>query len=101
MFSYGCSTKDLLSCFLPNDLAVDSTAHAVLELEVHLGNGVLWEDRGVGDIADGSRFNHVADLESPVSILFFIGGRPNHTVNLFIALSFGVQREQLEHLQES
>lgn len=35
---------------VPNDLAVDSARDAVLELQVHLGNGVLGEDGGVGDI---------------------------------------------------
>lgn len=35
---------------LPHDLAVDSARDAVLELEVHLGDGVLREDRGIRDI---------------------------------------------------
>ena len=33
-----------------HDLAVDSAGHAVLELEVHLGDGVVGEDRRVRDI---------------------------------------------------
>jgi hypothetical protein len=32
---------------------MDGARDAVLQLEVHLGNGVLWEDRGVGDITCG------------------------------------------------
>lgn len=35
---------------VPNDLAVNSAGDAVLELQVHLGDGVIGEDRGVGDI---------------------------------------------------
>jgi len=48
---------------VPNDLSVDSAGHTVLELQVHLGDGVLGEDGGIGDITDGSRLNHVADGE--------------------------------------
>jgi len=43
-----------LSCKLvenvPDDLAVNSAGHAVLELQVHLGDRVLGEDGGLGDI---------------------------------------------------
>jgi len=46
-----------------NDFAVDGAGNAVLELQVHLWNGVFGEDRGIGDIADGGRFNHVPDGE--------------------------------------
>jgi hypothetical protein len=35
---------------VPNDLAVDSARHAVLQLEVHLGDGVVGEDGSVRDI---------------------------------------------------
>jgi hypothetical protein len=35
---------------VPDDLAVDSARDAVLQLEVHLGNRVLGEHRGVRDI---------------------------------------------------
>ena len=48
---------------LPNDFAVDSTAHAVLELEVHLGNGVLREDRGIGDITYGTEKTRVSKAD--------------------------------------
>lgn len=37
-------------CHIPDDLAVNGARDTVLELEVHLWDGVLWEDRGVGDI---------------------------------------------------
>lgn len=36
----------------------------VLQLEVHLGDGVLGEDGSVRDITDGSRLDHVADGEA-------------------------------------
>lgn len=35
---------------VPNDLAVNGTRDAVLQLEVHLGDGVLGKDRGVRDV---------------------------------------------------
>ena len=35
------------ACDVPNDLAVDSARDAVLELEAHLGDGVLGEDGGI------------------------------------------------------
>jgi len=47
-----------------NDLAMDGARHAVLQLEVHLGNGVLLEDGGFRYITNGSRFDHVADGEA-------------------------------------
>ncbi len=35
---------------VPNDLAVDGARNAVLQLKVHLGDGVVGEDRSVRDI---------------------------------------------------
>jgi len=35
---------------IPNDLAVNSTRNAVLQLQVHLGNGVIGENGSVRDI---------------------------------------------------
>lgn len=40
---------------IPNDLAVDSAGDAVLELQVHLGDRVLGEDGGIGDITCTSK----------------------------------------------
>jgi hypothetical protein len=40
-----CSTKVLLN--VPDYLAMDGARDAVLQLEVHLGNGVFWEYGGV------------------------------------------------------
>ena len=44
-FHQGSSGLDV-----PHDLAVDGARYAVLKLQVHLGDGVLGEDGGVGDI---------------------------------------------------
>lgn len=35
---------------VPDNLAVNGTRDAVLQLKVHLGHGVLGEDRGIGDV---------------------------------------------------
>ena len=35
---------------IPDDLAVNSARDAVLELQVHLGDSVLGEDGGIGDV---------------------------------------------------
>jgi len=47
-----------------DDLSVDGARNAVLQLQVHLGDSVLLKDRGIGDITNGSRLNHVTDGES-------------------------------------
>jgi hypothetical protein len=47
-----------------NDLSVDGAGDAVLELQVHLGDGVFWIDRGLGDITDSGRLDHVPYGES-------------------------------------
>lgn len=44
------STESSCGLNVPDDLAVDSAGDAVLELEVHLGDGVLGEYGGIGDI---------------------------------------------------
>ena len=38
---------------IPDNLAVNGARDTVLQLEVHLGNGVFWEHRGVRDITCG------------------------------------------------
>jgi len=43
---------------------MDCTGYTVLKLQVHLGDGVLWEDRGFADITDSCGLNHVANGES-------------------------------------
>jgi hypothetical protein len=47
-----------------DNLAVNGARDAVLQLQVHLGDSVLGEDRGVRDITDSSRLDHVADGET-------------------------------------
>ena len=48
----GCSTKvsSQCACDVPDNLAMDGARDTVLQLEVHLGNGVFWEYGGVRDI---------------------------------------------------
>lgn len=92
---------------IPNNLSVNGAGNAVLELQVHLGNGVLGEDRGIGDItcptcqsslsiapvasvADVVRSGHrVRDVRMAADSTML------RMVNLLIALSLGVHREQL------
>ena len=47
----GCSTKDLLRVRdVPDNLSMNGARDTVLQLEVHLGNGVFWEYGCVRDI---------------------------------------------------
>jgi hypothetical protein len=98
---------------------MDGARDAVLQLEVHLGNSVLWEDGGIRDItwigqldvgiigvSNILQSHALADVFS--NLKAGVGGYPEgdvriaadstmlRMVNLLIALSFGVQREQLE-----
>jgi hypothetical protein len=45
MFDQGSSRS-----YVPDNLAVDGARDTVLQLEVHLGNGVFWEYGGIRDI---------------------------------------------------
>jgi hypothetical protein len=45
-----CAVAAALAGANTHDLAVDGAGDAVLELEVHFGNGVVGEDGGIGDI---------------------------------------------------
>lgn len=47
-----------------DDLAVNGAGDAVLQFEIHLGHGVFGENRGVGDVTDCCRLDHVANGES-------------------------------------
>jgi len=38
------------SWYVPHNLSVNGAGDAVLELEIHLGDGVLGEDGGIRDI---------------------------------------------------
>jgi hypothetical protein len=54
---------------VPDNLAVNSAGNAVLELQVHLGDGVVGEDRGIRDITCKT------EKTSQISRLFLIGAR--------------------------
>lgn len=47
---WGCSVPSAFPRSDSYDLAVDSAGDAVLELEVHFGDGIVGEDGGVGYI---------------------------------------------------
>jgi hypothetical protein len=47
--STACRERGWQGC-VPNDLSVDGAGDAVLELQVHLWDGVFWVDGGLGDI---------------------------------------------------
>lgn len=48
---------------VPNNLAMDGARDTVLQLEVHLGNGVFWEYGSVRDITYKKK---VVSISSPV-----------------------------------
>lgn len=81
---------------------MDSAGDTVLQLEVHLGDGVIGEDRGVRDITDGSGLNHVADGESLDGLV--LGSAPSavgaaHGLDVAAAvLVTTVVRPLLDHL---
>lgn len=97
---------------VPNDLAVNGTRDAVLQLEVHLGDGVLGEDRGVRDVTCWRRLlardwhdrdEGVALVQqkwqrqsSSLDVRIAADSTMLRMVNLLMALSLGVHREQLE-----
>lgn len=57
-----------------NNLSVNGAGDAVLELQVHLGDGVLGEDGGIRNVTDGCRLDHVPDCESLDSLV--LGSAP-------------------------
>jgi hypothetical protein len=81
---------------VPHDLAVDGARDAVLQLQVHLGHRVLLEDGGIRNVA-------CRGVSKERKVL--MSGGPNarmaadstmlRMVNRLMALSLGVQREQL------
>jgi hypothetical protein len=96
---------------------VDGARNAVLELEVHLGDRVLSKDRGVRDVTCVDILSvHQSSILSLLHIiailLLCLGGACSRIfgvdiriaalstmlrmVNLLMALSLGVHREQLE-----
>lgn len=85
---------------------MDGARDAVLQLEVHLGDGVLGKDRGVGDVTCEKRMvslvfallglGVIETGEGKVIIRIAADSTMLRMVNLLIALSLGVHREQLE-----
>jgi len=59
-----CSVPSSFPRSNTNDLSVNGAGDTVLELQVHLGNGVVGEDRGVRNITNRSGLDHVANCES-------------------------------------
>lgn len=99
---------------VPDNLAVNRARDAVLQLEVHLGNRVLREHRGVRDITwKTTQVSLIHDRKpQDVEVKRFAAASPALTriyvrmaadstmlrmVNRLMALSLGVHREQLEH----
>jgi hypothetical protein len=84
---------------VPDNLAMDGAGDTVLQLEVHLGNGVFWEYRCVRDITWNPSAGYSSEFEqSRGHKRIAADSTILRIVNLFIALSLGVHREQLEHL---
>jgi len=48
---------------------VNGAGDTVLQLQVHLGDGVVGKDGGVGNITNSGRFDHVSDGESLDSLV--------------------------------
>jgi len=95
---------------------VDGARDAVLELQVHLWDGVLGEDGGIGDItctefsvshllfilsylhSQAIHSSNSPGIRSVFDVRIAADSTMLRMVNLLMALSFGVHREQLEHL---
>jgi len=77
---------------------VDSARDTVLKLQVHLGDGVLREDGGIRDVTwqVGSDYSKRAEVEYG-DVRIAADSTMLRMVNLLIALSLGVHREQLLH----
>jgi len=43
---------------------VNGTGDTVLQFQIHLRNSIIGENRRIGNIANGCRFNHIADGKS-------------------------------------
>lgn len=82
---------------VPDNLAVDGARDAVLQLQVHLGYGVLREDGGIRDVTycNCKRLSK-ADLDER-NIRIAADSTMLRMVNRLMALSLGVHREQLLH----
>ena len=89
-----------------HDLAVDGARDAVLQFQVHFWDSIVGKDGGVGDITCSDILLAAISSDLPVCDGPSLGGTVNlriaalstmlRMVNLLMALSFGVHREQLE-----
>lgn len=61
---WGSSDSSSSSGSYTDNLGVDCARDAVVELVVKLWESILGVDRGIGDISDGSRLDHVSYGES-------------------------------------
>jgi hypothetical protein len=54
---------------------MDGARDTVLQLEVHLGNGVFWEYGCIRDITDCGRLDHVSDGKALYRLVFWGASR--------------------------
>jgi hypothetical protein len=64
------------SAVLPNDLAVDSARNTVLQLEVHLGNGVFRE------------YGCIRDITCPIACQYMVREAGSHSSDIFSPARF-------------
>lgn len=83
---------------------MDGARHTILQLEVHLRYCVLWEDRSVRNVTYSQQscvstflINSTPPLNREIVIRIAADSTIFRIVNLLIALSLGVHREQFEH----
>lgn len=69
---------------VPNNLAVDSAGDAVLQLQVHLGDGVVGEDGGVRDIT--CRVGKKKEPVSPVLSFRVVSNSVHSCAALFVSV---------------
>jgi len=85
-----------------NNLSVDGTADAVLKLQVHLWDRIFREDRGIRDITNSGRFNHVADSKSLDCLVLWCATAAVGAANwLYVAAAFlvtSIGRSLLNHI---
>ena len=75
---------------------MDSAGDTVLELQVHLGDSIVLEDRGIGDVTCGIvRSARRLRLVTGENVRMAADSTMLRMVNLLIALSLGVHLEQL------
>ena len=78
---------------------MNGAGHAVLKLQVHLRDGVFGKDGGIRNVTYYTLFSFCSCKIQPKSGVVRMAADSTmlRMVNLLIALSLGVHREQLEH----